>query len=252
MLGPTRALRATAAAARRFCSAARPSLLMETPSLVVVSLPVTPFAMNQYMIGCKETGEAALVDAGDEDAARWIATAESHGLTIRSVLQTHGHVDHVAGLAATKAALPDAPIYLHPADAMLLTTSPAQGLLFGFAISIPPRADRELADGETLRVGALSLTAMHTPGHSPGHVVFHVPDHELLFCGDLVFAGSVGRTDFPGCDKEAMQASLRRMLALPDATTLLPGHMGTSTVGEEAATNPFLVGLREWAAPRVS
>lgn len=137
-------------------------------------------------------------------------------------------------------------------NAMLLTTSPAQGLLFGFAISIPPRADRELADGETLRVGALSLTAMHTPGHSPGHVVFHVPDHELLFCGDLVFAGSVGRTDFPGCDKEAMQASLRRMLALPDATTLLPGHMGTSTVGEEAATNPFLVGLREWAAPRVS
>ena len=220
---------------------ASPRTLLETEAFVVKSLAVTPFEMNMYLVGCKATGEAAIVDAGDDAVGRWVEAAGD--LAIRHLLQTHGHVDHVAGLAAFKAALPDAPVYLHPLDDWIAAAAPAQGLAMGMRCPAPPAADVALADGDALSVGAVSLDVLHTPGHAPGHVAFHAPAHGVLFGGDLLFRGSIGRTDFPGCDVDDMQASLRRVAALPAETVVFPGHMGPTTIGDEVATNPFLQGL---------
>ena len=115
--------------------------------------------------------------------------------------------------------------------------------MFGISCSQPPDADVAIADGDTLHVGDIALSVMHTPGHSPGHVCFHLEEHHVLVGGDLLFRGSIGRTDFPGCDSDKMQASLKRVLELDDTTLVLPGHMEVTTIGEERATNPFLQGL---------
>ena len=185
-----------------------------------------------------------MIDAGDEDPDRWVDYAADHGLTIRHVLLTHGHVDHVAGLAQLKKRLPDAQIHLHPADWLTLKSAPMQGLGFGFTVDSPPAADVEVNDGDVIHVGSLRLEALHTPGHAPGHTCFYEPTHALLFGGDLLFKNSIGRTDFPGCDHAAMQDSLRRVLELPPKSTVFPGHMQPTTLAEEAATNPFLRDLR--------
>eukprot|EP00966_Prymnesium_polylepis_P190125 4405689-Prymnesium_polylepis.1 len=146
-----------------------PPLIFESDALLIRSSPVTPFQMNQYLLGCKQSGEAALIDTGDDDAKRWIEAAADDGLTIRQILLTHGHVDHVAGLAATKQLLPDVPSRLHPADGWTLRSAPAQGVLFGFGCPILPAADAELHDGEIICIGELEVHAIHTPGHAPGH-----------------------------------------------------------------------------------
>lgn len=228
---------------RRFASvAAQPRTVLETDALIVKTLPVTPFEMNMYLLGCKSTGDAAIVDAGDSDVARWVEAAGGDG-AIKHVLQTHGHVDHVAGLADFKEALPDAPVYLHPLDDWIAAAAPAQGLAMGMRCPSPPAADVALADGDVLRVGDLEIGVLHTPGHAPGHVCFYLAAHAALFGGDLIFQGSIGRTDFPGCDADDMRASLRRASELPPDTVVFPGHMGPTTIGAEVASNPFLQGL---------
>jgi hydroxyacylglutathione hydrolase len=224
---------------------AKPAIVLESQGTVVASLPVTPFAMNQYLIGCRATGEAAFIDAGDDNPQRWKELSAELGLTVRHILLTHAHVDHVAGLAATKEAFPDASIHLHPDDWLILKSSPQQGMAFGFSIDRPPAADEELSDGQIVCVGSLELQALHTPGHAPGHVCFHESNHGLLFSGDLLFKNSIGRTDFPGCDAAAMQRSLRRILSLPPELHVFPGHMEQTTLADEAANNPFLLGLSE-------
>lgn len=229
---------------RSICSDMRPRLVLKNESVLIATLPVTPFQMNQYLIGCPKTGAAALVDCGDGEPERWVQTAAEHSLTIQHLLQTHAHVDHVAGLAVTKALLPDAPVYLHPDDYYILKTSPAQGVAFGFSISSPPSVEVDLSDGQMINVGDLSLRVLHTPGHAPGHVCFHLAEQELLFVGDLIFRGSIGRTDFPGCNQEDMTRSLRRILTLPPATRLFPGHMEDTTLAVETKSNPFLVELK--------
>ena len=161
------------AAAKRWLSS--PRLIYEDEAVIVKSLPVTPFQMNQYLLGCKTTGDGAIVDAGDDAVARWMAAAAEHGLEVKHLIQTHGHVDHVSGLAAFKRELPDAPIYLHPLDAVIMKAAPAQGMSFGMTgIEDPPPADVDVDDGDVLKVGNLELTAMHTPGHAPGHLIFHL------------------------------------------------------------------------------
>jgi len=160
--------------------AAAPRTVLETAALVVKSLPVTPFEMNMYLLCCKATGDAAIIDAGDDDVDVWVAAAGDAGATIRHLVQTHGHVDHVAGLAAFKAALPDAPTYLHPLDDWIAAAAPAQGLAMGMRCPAPPPADVPLADGAVVRVGDVALDALHTPGHAPGHVAFHAAAHGVL------------------------------------------------------------------------
>jgi glyoxylase-like metal-dependent hydrolase (beta-lactamase superfamily II) len=216
---------------------------LDHPTLLVVSEPVGPFAMNQYLIVCRISGQAAIIDAGSEPQP-WIRRAQLAEAKITTILQTHAHIDHVMGLPATHEALPGAPIWLHEDEAPVYQSIPMQARMFGLpSLELPP-VDRHYRSDEPVTVGALSFEPHLLPGHSPGHVCLLLRAHNLLFGGDLVFAGSIGRTDLPGCDPEAMQQSLRRFLEFDDDLTVLPGHMGPTTVGRERRSNPFLRSLQ--------
>ena len=185
------------------------------------------------------------MDAGDAHIEGWMELAAERGCKITHLLQTHAHIDHVSGLAASKAALPDAPVYLHPDDVFLLQTVSQQGAMFGMGdVTTPELPDVELADGMTLCVGELSFEVLHTPGHCPGHVCFYCEDEALVFGGDLLFAGSIGRTDFPppmGCSLPDMKRSLKRVSEqLPGDTLVFCGHNEATSIGTERASNPYL------------
>ncbi|GMH74995.1 hypothetical protein TrST_g8500 [Triparma strigata] len=226
-------------------SAASPSipLIYSTPALHLYSLPVTPLQMNQYLLCCLSTSSSALIDCGDPSPSRWVETAKNGNFNITKILQTHGHVDHVSGLKET-ASLLSVPVHAHSDDWLIFKSAPAQGMLFGLDCPTPPKIDVHLEDGEVFYVGELKAKALLTPGHSPGHLCFHLEDENVLISGDLVFKGSIGRTDFPvGCSQDDMRESLKRFCALPDETMVFPGHMGHTSVGEEKMRNPFLQGL---------
>lgn len=215
---------------------------MKHGNLIVEMRPVGPFAMNSYLVGCEQTGEAAVIDSGG-DSATMLALAEKHGLTVKKLLQTHAHIDHIAGLGEMKRRT-GAPIYLHPDDEPIYRTASMQAKMFGLRVDDPPPYDEKLADGDVVSVGELRFEVLHTPGHCPGLVCFHEPRAKVVFCGDLVFQGSIGRVDLPGASPAAMRASLTRFLeALEDEVVVYPGHMGSTTVGSERHSNPFLVGL---------
>lgn len=198
---------------------------------------VGPFQENCYVVA-DDDGRAVVVDPGDEPA-RVSAMVRGAGVTIEAIWLTHAHIDHVGALAAAKREW-DVPVYMHPADQPLFEAGPRQAAYYGLPFEMPSRPERALADGDELRVGALSFTVLHTPGHAPGHCVFH--GDGILIGGDLLFAGSIGRTDLPLADPAAMQASLARVAALPRETVVHPGHGPATTVGAEVADNPFLNG----------
>lgn len=225
---------------RRLLSTASIPVVYEDDHVKLLSMPATPLAMNQYLLGCKKTGSACIIDSGDSDGQRWIDAASAHELTITKLLQTHGHVDHVSGLANMKDLLAPIDVYACPDDWIIFKSAPAQGLMFGLTCPSPPSIDVDVHDGDEIEVGDLKLEAMFTPGHSPGHLSFYMPEHSLLLVGDLLFKGSVGRTDFPGCSVEAMKSSLNRVSSLPPDTLVWPGHMGPTTIGDELLSNPFL------------
>lgn len=194
--------------------------------------------MNQYMVICPETGDAAIVDSGG-DPGLFLDFAKERDAQVKHLLQTHAHVDHIAGLTATKAAT-DAPIYLHPADAPVYASARQHGRMFGMNIPELPSIDIDIVDGETLHVGKLAFEAWHTPGHCPGHICFVDKANGVVFGGDLLFQGSVGRTDLPGAEPDKMGPSLSRLFTLDDDTNVFAGHMGPTTIGRERTTNPFL------------
>lgn len=215
---------------------------MSERKAIIERRPVGPLAMNSYVIGCSVTKEAAIIDSGGE-TERMLALAQQHGLEITKLLQTHGHVDHVAGLKEMKEAT-SAPIYLHPDDAHLYSGASLAGMMFGLRVANPPPYDHPVADGEVITVGELSLTVIHTPGHCPGQVCYYERSAKALFCGDLIFAGSIGRVDLPGGSPSDMTRSLRRIMdELEDDVTIYPGHMGPTTVGAERRSNPFILEL---------
>ena len=223
---------------------------LDTADVVILSRPVTMFQMNQLLLGCKRSGEAAIVDAGGKPAP-FIEAGERHNLQVWHILQTHAHIDHVSGLKETKEKLPAARICLHPLDKPVYDSAEQQAQMFGVPFEgngpLPP-IDRDLVDGETLSVGDIQLTVHHLPGHSPGHVVFVSVEHGFVIGGDLLFQGSVGRTDLPLCDPEAMSKSIRKLYdieGLDDDTLVLTGHMGHTTLGAERRTNPF---VQSWLA----
>ena len=207
------------------------------PAPDVVTLTNGAFAENCYIVADAATKEAVIVDPGEE-AQLFLARIHSEGWTLAAVWLTHAHLDHVAGVAAVKAAT-GVPVLLHPADRPLYDAVPRQAALFGLEAEAPPRPDGELAEGQQLSVGGCRFEVLHTPGHTPGHVTF--VGHDLALDGDVLFKGSIGRTDLPGGDSAALIRSIRRRLyTLPDATTVLPGHGPATTIGEEKRTNPFV------------
>lgn len=195
-----------------------------------------PYGTNCWLLSSDGSDEAVVVDPGFSPPAVHDLLAQA-GKRPVAVLATHAHVDHV-GEAGDFAA--EIPIYVHEADAVAFTDEVAWGA--GFDNPLAPAKDvRSIADGEVLRMAGLEIEVLHTPGHTPGHCIFRIDADAACCSGDLVFAGSIGRSDFTNSDPAAMQASLRRFLELPDPVPLLPGHGPQTTVGRERASNPFLV-----------
>ncbi|HYD53389.1 MAG TPA: MBL fold metallo-hydrolase [Gemmatimonadaceae bacterium] len=199
---------------------------------------VGPFQENSYLVVDETAGRCVLVDPGDEPR-RLLRMVEASEATLEGIWITHAHIDHVGAVAGVLRELP-VPVWLHEADLPLWRAAPQQAAYYGIEFQQPPEPDQRIADGATLRVGALEFVAMHTPGHAPGHCVLH--GHGVALGGDLLFAGSIGRTDLPLADPAAMQRSLDRVLELSDETVVYPGHGPPTTIGEEREHNPFLNG----------
>lgn len=211
-------------------------------NLHVRAVESEPFAENSYIVWADGSTAAVAVDPGFDPEAILEVLREC-GLELVAILNTHGHVDHIAGNRAIKEAFPDAPIAIGRGDAPMLT-DPMLNLSgpFGFQITSPP-ADRLLDDGERLTVAGVEWEVREIPGHSPGHVVFiaHAADPMIVLGGDVLFAGSVGRTDFPGGSFPQLAAGIRAKLwPLPDAAKVFPGHGLPTTIGTEKRTNPFV------------
>jgi hydroxyacylglutathione hydrolase len=196
-----------------------------------------PYGTNCWLLAAEGSDEAVVVDPGFEPAAVQ-ALLDASGKRAVAVLATHGHGDHV-GEAGDLAG--ELPVYVHEADADAFTDEAAWNPGFDNPV-VPVKDLRTIADGDVLDLAGFSLEVVHTPGHTPGHCMFAT---DAMVCsGDLVFAGSIGRSDFPNSDPAVMPKSLRRFLALPDELSVLPGHGPTTTVARERASNPFLVELR--------
>jgi glyoxylase-like metal-dependent hydrolase (beta-lactamase superfamily II) len=194
---------------------------------------------NCFLIADEPSKQAVLFDAPNDTTAVLLDEAQARGLDIVALYLTHGHFDHVADHAVVTARFPAVRVLIHPLDEPKLIQPTTD--YFPLPFVIPPRkADAYFADGQTLSIGALRLRVIHTPGHSPGHVAFYFPDEEVLVGGDLIIGGSVGRTDLPDSDPDALTESLRTIMDLPDATRLLPGHGRPSLLMEERANNPFV------------
>jgi len=183
-------------------------------------LVVGPYQTNCYILGCKETGQGLVIDPGDE-VLRIVKEITRSGLSIRYIAITHGHIDHVGGVSELKR-ITRAPVLIHRLDAGALGTRP----------------DVFLEEGQTIEVGNYSISVIHTPGHSPGGVCLYAPG--AVFTGDTLFAGSVGRTDFPGGSHELLvQGVKQKIFPLGDSLRVYPGHGPESTIGRERMTNPF-------------
>jgi hydroxyacylglutathione hydrolase len=188
-------------------------------------LVVGPYQTNCYILGCESTREGAVIDPGSE-ADRIVKEISRSDLRIRYILITHGHFDHTGGVQEIKR-VTGAPVWIHPLDAG----------------GLPIQPDNEFSDGQKLPLGNFELTVIHTPGHSPGCVCLHAPG--AIFSGDTLFAGSIGRTDFPGGDhNKLIQGVVRKIFPLGDVLRVYPGHGPHSTVGNERKHNPFFQGAR--------
>ncbi|HBG30858.1 MAG TPA: hypothetical protein DDW98_09550 [Gammaproteobacteria bacterium] len=204
-------------------------------------IPVTPFAQNCTILMCEQTREAAVVDPGGE-VERIRAILAKHALKLTRILVTHGHLDHVGGVAELAEATGVPVEGPHRADGFWIKMLPQQSQMMGFGgrVFAP---DRWLEEGDTVTVGELTLQVLHCPGHTPGHVVFFEPEAGFAQVGDVLFAGSIGRTDFPGGDHETLIRSIReKLFPLGDQVRFVPGHGPTSTFGEERRSNPFVSG----------
>jgi hydroxyacylglutathione hydrolase len=202
-------------------------------------LTVGPFEENCYLVVDQAARRAVLVDPGDEPN-RIVRMVRDSGAALDAIWLTHAHVDHIGAVAAVKREW-DVPVYLHPADAPLYAAGARQAAFYGLDFDQPDPPERELADGDRMSVGHLEFDVLHAPGHSPGLVVFH--GNGVVLAGDLLFAGSIGRTDLPLSSPSDMEASLTRVMrALADDVTVHPGHGPTTFIGRERVSNPFLNG----------
>jgi glyoxylase-like metal-dependent hydrolase (beta-lactamase superfamily II) len=210
--------------------------------LKYLTLPVTPFAQNSSIVWCDRTQEGAVIDPGGE-LPRLTAAAQRLGVRLTQILLTHAHIDHAggAGQLARELGLPI--VGPHPGDQFWIDGLAQQARMFGFAPAEPFTPARWLHEGDEVQVGQSTLAVRHCPGHTPGHVIFHSAEARRAFVGDVLFAGSIGRTDFPGGDFDTLIASITgRLWPLGDDTVFIPGHGPESSFGAERRHNPYVQG----------
>lgn len=208
-------------------------------NLKIVALPNGQFAENCYLLGDSGTREAVIIDPGEE-SAKFLAELNARGWSLQAIWLTHAHIDHIMGVGAVQRAT-GAPIHLHPLDRPIYDALPQFGSWMGMRLEPAPPPQFELGAGQVLRVGRTEFTVKFTPGHSPGSVSFY--GEGMIFGGDVLFNGSVGRTDLPGGDSATLMATIQsEFLSLPDTTVVHCGHGPDTTVGVERLTNPFLTG----------
>jgi len=204
--------------------------------MIVKAMSVGPVQANCYIVGCDTTKKAVIIDPGDE-APRILKAVEDLGLEVTGILLTHAHFDHMAAADAVSKAT-GLPIAVHPDDLPLLNAG-GGALFFGLPSPPVPTDVIHLSEGQEIVVGELKFRVLLTPGHAPGHVSFHEVDKKVVFDGDVIFAGGIGRTDLPGANHDDMMRSIELLLTLPDETTLYSGHGPVTTVGREKASNPW-------------
>ena len=212
--------------------------------MIIKSAAVAPFFKNGFLVACEETREAILIDPGDEVGAL-LTDARSTGAAIKAILLTHAHLDHITGVGRAKKEL-GVPVWLHADDLFLYDGVVEQGMMFGLRVDPQPPVDTHYMTGTPFLFGRYRVDVHHTPGHCPGGVCLAIgrPDEgsRVLFVGDTLFAGSIGRTDLPGGDHATLINSIRTVLfAFPDDTLVYSGHGGETTIGKEKKTNPFLM-----------
>jgi glyoxylase-like metal-dependent hydrolase (beta-lactamase superfamily II) len=204
--------------------------------MIIKSLAVGPIMANCFIVGCEKTRDAAVIDPGDE-VDRILHTLADAGLTVKAILNTHGHFDHVGGNSRLKS-VTGAPLMIHKLDAPMLKSLSQSAAAWGLRAENSPDPDRFLEDGDTVAFGEIAFDVLHTPGHTPGGISFHADG--AVFVGDTLFAGSIGRTDFPGGDFDQILDSIRQKLfPLGDDVVAYTGHGPETTIGREKRTNPF-------------
>jgi hydroxyacylglutathione hydrolase len=206
------------------------------------TIPVTPFQQNCSLVWCEATRRAAIIDPGG-DLEELLAAVKALGVTLEQIWITHAHVDHAAGTADLAEQL-GLPIYgPHEEDQFWIDGLAQAAQMYGFPPAKPFVPTRWLHDGDTLTLGEQTVSVRHCPGHTPGHVVFHAPQIKRAFVGDVLLAGSIGRTDFPRGDYDTLIASItQRLWPMGDDTVFIPGHGPESTFGRERVSNPFVGG----------
>ena len=202
--------------------------------------PVGPLACNCSILADETQRRATVIDPG-EDIPKILAALQKHKLTVEQIIVTHAHIDHVGGAVRLKR-LTGAPIYMNQHDLPLLKMMDMQAGWLGVAVPEVANPDVDASDLLALRIAEEPAQVLHTPGHTEGSICLHLPASQLLLAGDTLFAGSIGRTDLPGGDMKKILYSLKaRLLPLPDATRVIPGHGAMTTIGQERETNPFLI-----------
>jgi len=207
-----------------------------------LTVPVTDFAQNCSIVWCDETREAAVIDPGG-NLDTLLAQVKRLHLNLTQIWLTHAHIDHAGGAGELAQQLNIPIVGPHPADHFWIDALAQQSQMFGLPPALPFTPTRWLHDGDTVTVGHCSLSVRHCPGHTPGHVVFHAPDIKRAFVGDVLFAGSIGRTDLPQGDNATLISSItQRLWPMGNDTVFIPGHGPESSFGHERQTNPYVRG----------